>query len=383
MEQLRVLVFSATFGNGHLRAAEAVIEGILIKEPSAKIIHLDFGDFLSKRINKMIRNVYLEMIKRTPRLWGKLYYKTSKAQSKSVQRFLNKIGRRELYKYIQVFKPDLIVCTYPTVSSILGQLRIDRILQVPLITVITDYTAHSHWVHPGVDRYMVGCTEVKAILESLGIEAQRIRVTGIPISPKFERNLDQKAISNKLGLNPELPVFLLMGGEYGGLKSVLRICKNLADSLAPVQLIIVCGKNKKLYYSLEEVSSQGRNQVLRLEYVHNVEELMEVSKLIITKAGGLTTSEALTKHLPMIIFNPIPGQEEENARFVKRIGAGLVASSEEELEQLLNHFLNHPEDIEIMRKRAAEALPGHSAERAVENMLQLISNVNDVIQKIG
>ena len=304
-------------------------------------------------------------------------------QPKSVQRFLNQIGRRELLNYIQVFEPDLIVCTYPTISSILGQLRIDRILHVPLITVITDYTAHSHWVHPGVDRYMVACTEVREILVSLGVEERRIQVTGIPISPKFERVLDQREILNKLGLTPELPIYLIMGAEYGGLKGVLRICRKLADSLIPVQLIVVCGKNKKLYYSLEEVSSQGRNHVIPFEYVHNVEELMEVSRLIITKAGGLTTSEALTKHLPMLIFNPIPGQEEENARFIKRIGAGLVAGSEEELEQLINHFLSHPEDIELMQKRAAMALPGHSTERAVENMLQLITDLNKVRQKIG
>ena len=383
MKQLRILVFSAGFGNGHFRAAEAVIEGIRIKEPLAKIIHLDFGDFLSKRLNTMAKNLYMEMIKHTPKLWGKFYYKTAKFQPESmIQRFLNQLGRSDFLNYIQAFEPDLIVCTYPTVSSILAQLRLERILQVPVITVITDYSVHSHWVHPGVDRYMVACTEVKRSLLSLGIEAQRILVTGIPVSPKFEGEIDRGHIISELGLNPDLPTFLVMGGAYAGGKSVKRICQRLADSLVPVQAIIVCGKNEKLYHFLDEVSVQTRNPIVRLGYVYNLEELMEVSDLIITKAGGLTVSEALTKHLPLVIFKPIPGQEDENAQFVQRSGAGHVAGTEKELERLLNRFLSYPEDIKRMQKKAALALPGRSTERAVEDLIQLASDLR-MKQQIG
>ena len=378
MKQLRILVFSATFGNGHLRAAEAVIEGIRIKEPTAKIIHLDFGDFLSKRFNSMAKNVYSKMIKRTPKLWGRFYNKTAKLQPQSrIQRFLNQLGRSDFLKYIHAFKPDLIVCTYPTVSSILAQLRFEQILHVPVITLITDYAVHSHWVHPGVDRYMVACTEVKESLVSWGIEAERIQVTGIPISPKFEAEMDSRQIIAKLVLNPDMPTFLVMGGAYGVLESMKRICTKLAGSLIPVQTIIVCGKNEKLYYSLAEVIAQSCNPMVRFGYVHNVEELMSVSDLIITKAGGLTVSEALTKHLPLVIFKPIPGQEEENANFVQRIGAGHVAGTEDELEGLLGHFLIYPKEIEKMRENAVGAIPGHSTERAVEDMIQIVLNLKN------
>ncbi len=373
MKQLRVLVFSAAFGNGHLRAAEAVIEGILIKHPSAKVIHLDFGDFLNQRVNTVIKYIYSEIIKYIPKVWGRFYYKTSKVHLRpQSQHFLSRVGRKEFLKYIGEFKPDFIVCTYPTVSSILAQLRLEQLLEVPVITVITDYTVHGHWIHQGVDAYIVSCTEVKESLVSWGIKAQCVHVTGIPVSLKFEEVMDRGHTITKLGLKPDVPTFLVMGGSYGVLKSAKRICKKLADSLAPVQTIIVCGKNKKLYNSLEEVIEQGRNPVIRLEFVDNVEELMSVSDLIITKAGGLTVSEALTKHLPLVIFKPIPGQEEENAHFVQRLGAGCVAGNEKELGQLLNCFLRHPEDIEKMRRKAATALPGHSTNLAVEAMLRTI-----------
>ncbi|EHQ89980.1 MGDG synthase family glycosyltransferase [Desulfosporosinus youngiae] len=382
MKQLRILVFSAGFGNGHFRAAEAVVEGIQLKEPDAEIIHLDFGEFLNKRLNTVAKRLYMEMIKHTPRLWGTFYYKTAKLQPKSImQRFLNQLGRSDFLKYIQGFEPDLIVCTYPTVSSVLAQLRQERILHVPVITVITDYAVHSHWVHPGVDRYMVACKEVKDSLVSWGIEGQRVRVTGIPVSPKFERKIDRGQIISKFGLNPDLPTFLVMGGVYEG-EIVKRICKQLTDSQVPIQSLVVCGKNEKLYQSLEDLSAQARNLIVRFRYIDNVEELMEVSDLIVTKAGGLTVTEALTKHLPLVIFKPIPGQEVENAQFVKRQGAGLVAGSEEELEKLLDCFSNYPKGREQLKKKAAAVLPGRSAERAVEALLQLVPELR-IEQKIG
>ncbi|HZK54919.1 MAG TPA: glycosyltransferase [Desulfosporosinus sp.] len=380
MRQLRILVFSAGFGNGHFRAAEAVIEGLRIKEPNADIIHLDFGDFLSRWVNTMVKNVYIEMIKHTPKLWGKLYYKTARLQPESrLQRFLKQLGRSDFLKYIQAFAPDLIVCTHPTVSSILAQLRYEQILQVPVITVITDYAVHSHWVHPGVDRYMVACEEVKESLVSWGIKESSILVTGIPVSPKFEVEMDREHLMNELGFNPIIPTFLVMGA-YGDSKSAKKICKELADSLIPVQCIIICGKNNTLYRSLGKVIEQSLNPMVRFGYVQNVEELMSVSHLIVTKAGGLTVSEALTKHLPLVIFKPIPGQEEENAHFVQRIGAGHVVATEK-VGSLLSHLLSNPKEVDKMREKAAIALPGHSTERIVDNMLKLTLNSNE--QKVG
>ncbi|WP_088188698.1 glycosyltransferase [Desulfosporosinus sp. FKA] len=373
MKELRVLVFSASFGNGHLRAAEAVIEGIKLKVPSAEIIHLDFGAFLNIRVNSIIKDFYSGLLRRAPKLWGRFYYKTGKKQPQSMsQRLLNQIGRSNFLNYIQQVKPDLIVCTYPTVSSILAQLRVKQILLVPVATVITDYTAHSHWVHPGVDCYIVACAKVKDLLMSWGIQAQNIHVTGIPVSPKFEFKADRLSICKTLGLMPDLPTVLFMGSSYGVCESTKRICQKLADSQDPVQCLVVCGHNDKLYNSLDEVIAQARNPLLRYKFVDNVEELMSVSDLIITKAGGLTVSEALTKHLPLVIFRPIPGQEEENAQYIKEVGVGCIAESEEELDQRLCYFLEHPEEIERMRTQAAMVSEGHSAERAVEEMLQLV-----------
>lgn len=370
---LRILVFSATFGAGHVRAAEATIEAIRAKAPGAEITHLDFGAFLSKTLNKIVKNTYIELIKHTPRLWGKFYYRTSKIRPDSVvQRLINILGRREFLDYIKELRPNVIICTYPTIAGVLGELRLKRVLQIPIVTVVTDYAVHSQWVHPGVDLYIVGNEEVFQGLTTRGIDPNRIRITGIPISPKFEKKLDREEISSRLKLLPNRLTFLVMGGAFGVLGGAKGVCKILVEAEEAVQALVVCGQDEKLFRSLEGLSDEAKNPLIRFGYIKNVEELMTVADIIITKAGGLTVSEALTKRLPLIIYKPIPGQEEENAYFVERIGAAKLAKTEEELEKIIHHILSHPEEITKMREAAAKALPGNAAEKAVDSMFLLL-----------
>lgn len=383
MEQMSVLIFSATFGAGHVRAAEAVIEALRAKDPNVNITHLDFGEFLSKTFNTVVKNTYIELIKHTPKLWGKFYYRTSKIPPDSVlQRFLNGLGRSEFVKFIQSLQPDLVICTYPIIAGVLAQQRLKGVLNVPLVTVVTDYAVHSQWIHPGVDLYVVGCENVYEGLVARGIDSRSIRITGIPVSPKFELKLDRQEILQKLGLSSKRATVLVMGGAYGVLYGTKWIYKVLADTAFPVQSIIVCGQDEKLYKSLDSVIEESRNPVVRFGFVQNVEELMSAADIIITKAGGLTVSEALTKRVPLVIFRPIPGQEEENAIYLEGIGAGRVAKSEEELEKIIFDLLEHPKALERMRRAAEQALPGRAAEQAVECILQLLEKRQDT-QKIG
>lgn len=383
MGDLRVLVFSATFGAGHVRAAEATIEAIRSKAPEADITHLDFGAFLSKRLNKIVKNTYIELIKHTPRLWGKFYYRTSKIQPDSVlQRLINIIGRREFLDYIRELRPDVIICTYPTIAGVLGELRLKDTLQIPIVSVVTDYAVHSQWVNSGVDLYIVGNQEVFQGLTDRGIDPNRIKITGIPVSPKFEQKLDREVIANRLELLPLRPTFLVMGGAFGVLGGAKGVCKILVEAQEAVQVMVVCGQDEKLYRSLEGLAVEGKNPLIRFGYIKNVEELMTVADMIITKAGGLTVSEALTKRLPLIIYKPIPGQEEENAYFVEKIGAAKLARTEDELENIIHHILSHPEEIETMSKAAENALPGNAAEKATDYIFSLLKE-NHHRQKIG
>lgn len=383
MRKLRVLIFSASFGAGHVRAAEALIEEIRRQIPTAQITHLDWGMLLNRRFNNIIKTTYIGMIKHTPRLWGKFYYDTAKISADSwLQNFLNNMGKADFLRYVQSLQPDIIICTYPTVAGVLAQLRRQKVLNVPLVTVITDYTVHSQWIHKGVDLYIVGYNDIYNRLVGKGFAPHRIKVTGIPVSHKFESNLDKNEMRAKLGLACDLPTILIMGGAYGVLSDFHKLCKEVANLPILSQSIIVCGRNKKEYNALDNVVYNSHNPVIRYGYVNNVEELMSAADLIITKAGGLITSEALTKHLPIVIFKPIPGQEEENTKFLCKTGAGKSANNIRELLATIYNLLQQPEELTKMSCSASLAIPGNSSERAVNYMLELINNTENKV-KIG
>ncbi|MCR4400138.1 MAG: glycosyltransferase [Syntrophomonadaceae bacterium] len=374
MDNLRVLIFSASFGAGHVRAAEAVIEALRQQVPGAAVTHLDCGELLGPTFNTVVKKVYIETIKHTPRLWGEFYYRTSRIRPDSLlQRFLNNWGRRQFLAYIEETSPDLIVCTYPTVAGVLARLRRLGQLHVPLVTIVTDYTVHSQWIHRGTDLYLVGCEEVARGLVARGIDPSTIRATGIPVSPRFEQPVEHAAVLQRLGLQEGTPVLLVMGGAYGVLQDIRRLIWRFANGDFPLQVIVVCGRDRRLYDSLDFSASPPRNRVVRLGFVDYVHELMSVSDLMVTKAGGLIVSEALTKRLPMIIFRPIPGQEEMNAAFVERAGAGRTVHGLGELVDTVYELLRSPRQLEAMREGAARAVPREAAANAVRAMLELLS----------
>ena len=383
MNDPRILVYSAKFGDGHLRAAYALIESIYEVYPHAEIAHLDAVEMLNKQFNTILKDFYLGMIKRTPKLWGDFYYGTSSLSPDSAyQRLLNNLGQSKYMKCINTFQPDLIICTYPTVAGVLAKLRSKKALNVPVVTVVTDYSVHSQWIHAGVDLYIVGCEDVYRGLVERGIDPERIKVTGIPVSPKFEIKIDRFKMMGDLGLAPSLPIVLVMGGAYGVLDDIKGVCKMLADTSVPCQTIVVCGRDEKFYTSLDEVILHARNHMLKYGFVNNVEELMSVADIVITKAGGLTVSEALTKGVPMLIYKPIPGQEERNAAFLAKKGAAKSLNTRADLEETLFELLANPEEMNKMKQAASTTLPGHAAQQAVRYMLQLVEE-NDQEARVG
>ncbi|MEN6351757.1 MAG: glycosyltransferase [Syntrophomonas sp.] len=372
----KILIFSASFGAGHIRAAQALSEAIILQNPSAQIVHMDFGAMLNKYFYILLKDFYISMLKHTPRVWGSFYYSTSRISQRSVvQRFLNSMGQTEYLKYINAVQPDVIVCTYPTVAGVLAKLRLKKLLDIPVVTVVTDYTVHSQWIHDGVDLYIVGCQEVSAGLSARGINPQQIKTTGIPVSPRFESELNRPEIIARLGISGALPTIMVMGGAYGVLSELKRIVAWLAASSQPVQAIVVCGRDQKLYNSLDEILQNPQNPVIRFGYVNNVDELMSIADLVITKAGGLITTESLNKRLPLLVFKPIPGQEEENAKYVSRIGAGCTAKSLPELFEIVADLLANPEQLSYMRQAASNSTPGGSATNAAQHILNQIAAI--------
>ena len=370
----KVVVFSAAFGAGHIRAAEAIIEEISRQEPKLEVIHMDCGLFFNAYLYNLLKITYISLIKYAPKVWGKFYYDSADILPDSrFQSFINNLGRDKILAYMKASNPNLVICTYPTVSGAIAQLKKEGLTDVPLATVITDYAVHSQWVHEGVDLYIVGSKDVQQNLVTRGIDSKRIRVTGIPVHANFELSENRQEMLAKLGLASGIPTFLIMSGAFGILKDIKEICEFFANMETPVQTIVVCGKDKNLYRSISEIVSKAKNTMVHFGYVNNVEELMSASDIIITKAGGLTVSESLSKHLPLIIYKPIPGQEEKNSVFLLKNGCAFIANSPQEIQKITYTILNHPQELDKMHAATEQTLPGHAAERAVSQMLELVS----------
>lgn len=370
----KILILYASFGAGHRRAAHAIMEGLLKINPKAQADVLDYFIFTNSTMYNLVRRTYFKSISVAPALWGKLYHRTSHISGSSpINKVLNKIGRKNFIEYLQFTAPDAVITTYPVPAGVLSELKGQGLFITPVITAITDYGVHSQWLHPHTDLYLVGAGCMKDYLHRNGIPAEKVFVSGIPVSPVFEKNLSRSALCARLGLNPAVPTVLIMSGASGDSAAVKKACTRLARTPANLQLLVVCGRDAGMYNELLKTIQTSQNRVKIYPFVENIHELMTVSDLIVTKAGGLTVSEALVKQLPMILFRPLPGQEEENTRYLTASGAALAVQKDAgQLADAVLSLVANPLRLAAMSAAAGRIRQVNSAVRAAQRINALI-----------
>jgi len=373
--QQKILVLSSRFGEGHYQAGEALAQSFL-SQRSCKITvrHLDFGAFFFKKTDYLMRMVYLNMVKKTPRIWRKLYEKTAEVTLDNWHTFLWGINPEYFLQYIQDFKPDVIVNTHFIPTGILAAYKKKGLIQVPLVTVVTDYLVHGIWVHPDVDQYVVGSKDALAALLRMGIPEERVSLSGIPVRLCFEKKLSRYQMKQKLGLHQDRTTVLIMGGSSGlGGKEheIIQLLARLGKEV-PIQLLVVCGSDQSAYRTVTQRAYNGDMYIKVFRYVDHIQDLMVAADLVITKGGALTISEALKLGRPLLMYKPIPGHENGNAAFVQNKGAGRMVNSAEELEAWLTKLLKDQSILREMSEAACNLLPPHSADHAVKGILRLI-----------
>jgi processive 1,2-diacylglycerol beta-glucosyltransferase len=358
-------ILSCNYGGGHRRVGEAIAaEWEAETGGRAELVDF-FARFVHPVFDAITKFSYIQSVRHAPVLYGLFYKKTGEIRPDSVvQRAINRMGMERLERYLAAERPDVVCCVHCTPAGTMSDLKIAHRTTVPCLTVITDYVTHSQWIHPRVDRYCVPSASVRDGLLARGIPTERIAVTGLPIEQKFLRPLDRRALMTRFGLSSTAPVILVMAGAYAMLGGVPDVVGVLADSPRPLQVIVVCGHDRRMEEQVREQATRSPHRFQVFGYVDFVEELMTVSDLLITKAGGVTVSEALTKRLPMLIYRPIPGQEEGNTRFLLQHGAALVCRTPLELREALNDLLAHEDRLAAMRGVVA-GLSRPDATRAV------------------
>ncbi len=353
---MRVLITTVTAGGGHLAAAAALDEAWRALRPGDVVDRVDIGKFFSPLHRAMVSEGYVKLVNHAPELWGMMFAKTDKPK---MARALNRVraifpsnSRVKLGRYVRQSKPDVVLCTHYFTLETLNHLRRKRGGPRPMaVSVVTDFEAHALWMDSCVDLYCVAAEETKARLVARGATAENVVVTGIPISARFSARLNPKAVRKTLGLRDDLPVLLVPSGGFG-MGPVGQIVAELDKVDRPFQAVVVTGRNQELR---RELASQDRKHPTQvLGYVTNMHELMAVADLLITKAGGLTSSEALAMGKPLFIINPIPGQEAANSDFLLERGAAAKVNRVEDLPYRIEQLLGSRKLAEMAR--AAKAL---------------------------
>lgn len=361
---MRVLIATATAGGGHLAAAAALMEAWQGARPEDVIECLDVVKFFSPLHRKIHADGYVQLVEHAPELWGMVFGKTDNPQ---VAQRLNRIkrafpsaSRGRLRRYFERFNPDVVLCTHYLPLETLAEMRersTTRALEAthsPLIvSIITDFEAHALWMERGVDLYCVAAEETKTRLIARGAGADRIVATGIPIAAKFAARPLPAQVRKKLGLRDDQPILLVLSGGFG-MGPVGEILAELDKAADDFQVLVVTGRNESLR---SELAGQDRSHPTHvLGFTTNMHELMAVADLIITKPGGLTTSEVLATGRPMLIINPIPGQEAANSDFLLEHGAAVKINRVEDLSFRIQQLLAGRKLAEM--RRASKRL-GH------------------------
>ncbi|MFH1406471.1 MAG: glycosyltransferase [Candidatus Omnitrophota bacterium] len=374
----KILILYISERSGHRYAASAVEKALKYLDAGVDILSIDGFNYTNPLLERVISRTYLGVIRRTPEVWDYLY--DNPKVLKRVKGFREMIHRHnsgKLKTLLDEFRPDVIVCTQAFPCGMVADFKKSFSMNVPLIGVVTDYVAHSYWIFENVDFYIVPSSEARDKLIGSAVLPQKVKVYGIPVDPDFTRPCNKNEIILKLGLDLKAPVILVMGGSQGlgPLKKIITSLSNLENTL---QIIIVTGTNKRLLESLKKVKVPLRHKVLLLGHVNNISELMDISTILVTKPGGITVTEAITKQLPMVIVQPLPGQEAKNTEFLLKSRLALQAESTKDLPHIISKLLEHPAQISALKERYKVFTKPNAAETIAQFVLDLAENYADV-----
>ncbi len=378
---MKVVILSASTGGGHMSASNALKD--YLKSNSVDAMVIDAIEYISPLLNKTVTEIYEYMAKKNPLLWKMMYNSSNKKSLNNIIGKTNSFIGNKLLPLLESCNPDVIVTTHPFTTEMVSELKKNKKTSIPLICIITDYAPHRTWISPNVDAYVVANENMITPMIEMEVEPDKIYPFGIPVDDAFFNRQDKKKLMNELKLKSGIPTILIMAGSCG-LANIEKIYKELQSIEKDFQIIIITGKNKKLYENMQKViageKTDIKNKILAkisekapesmkfikqyqnktdtfrypkntqlIYFTNEVEKYMSVSDLILTKPGGLTVSEALACNLPMALYDAIPGQEEENANFLVSNNMAVKLNSCEDIANTINDLFSNSQKLHAMK----------------------------------
>ena len=368
---MKIMLLTAATGGGHLRAAHAVEE--YIKENTDyEVVTIDALKAVGRFLDKTVCDSYLFMAKNLPALFGRLYKRTNKQTH-----FANLVPKLSglfsglLLRSIADERADVIITTHPFATEMVSDLKEDGLIDAPLVCIITDYGVHRAYIADRVDAYVVAGEHMIPQLRRLDVAPEKIYPFGIPVHDVFFDEGDREATLKELDLDPAVPTVLFMAGSFG-VSNIIKLYRELDETATNMQIIVITGRNQKLYDAFEkEIAAGTRIPTKLIFFTSTVERYMKASDLLVTKPGGLTVSEALACGLPMAVFDAIPGQEEDNADFLATHEMCVRLKKHSDFSKEITSLLQETERLAVMR----ENCQGFDKSQSIPNLLALIEKL--------
>lgn len=371
----KVLVLSASAGAGHIRAAEAVEGAIREMGAAGEVRHIDTLAYTNKLFRHLYSKAYIEMVNKMPDVLGWLYDHLDKPWKNERRRLaLDKLNTRPFVKMLKEYQPDITICTHFLPAEIISWLKAKQRIATRQAIVVTDFDVHAMWLCHHYEQYFVALDETRVHMERLGIPPEKITVSGIPIDTVFAVEKDKRAMRDKHGLHQDTQTILLSAGGFG-VGPMEHIVSSLGELRHPAQVVALCGRNDELRRRIERVAgtfaASARVSVKAIGFTKEMDEYMTASDILLGKPGGLTTSEALTKGLVIVIVNPIPGQEERNSDHLLEDGVAIRCNNLPALAYKIDRLLEDPQRVSLMQSNARRLARPLAAREIVSKLLAM------------
>lgn len=366
----RVLIISTSAGTGHVKAGEALVKAFALDPRVERVAHEDALHFSNKLFRDFYSKGYTAMIRSAPTFFGWAYRSSDEPwKTDSVRLRLDRLNTWPLVRLIREFDPHITLCTHFMPAGIISHLIEAHALRTRLAVVVTDFDCHAMWLARSFHRYFVAIEEARAHLEALGLPGDRITISGIPIDGAFSLRIDRAQARVRHGLHPEKPTVLLSAGAlgFGPAEDIVAQLKGLRHD---IQAVVVCGRAEPLRERVQALIADEPTRFRVLGYTEQMPELMQMADLFIGKPGGMTTAEALACGLPMVIFSPIPGQEERNSDHLLEEGAAIKCNDLTTIPYKIDLLLDEPARLHAMRQNALRIARPDAAYTIAQTMLE-------------
>lgn len=352
----RILVLSASVGAGHMRAAQAVEAALRELAPEATIQNIDILTLTNSAFRRVYGKTYLDLVNKAPHVLGFVYDLMDKPVKPKnpgdrLRLMVEKLNLTKFQDMLIDAHWDVVVNTHFLPAEIISNLRNRGKIAQRQMTITTDFETHRLWVNEPTEHYTTATAEGAAYLGSFGVHKERTSVPGIPIHPVFSQKLDRGACLKSQGLVGDRPIVLQLAGGFG-VGPIAKLYQGLLSIHQPLEIVVVAGKNESAQAELKKIRVPTRHRAKVLGFTTQIHELMGVTDIVMSKPGGLTTSEVLASGTAMAIVNPIPGQESRNSDYLLEQGAAIKINNVPTLSMKLEELLADPKRLETIKGNA-------------------------------